>query len=59
MFQDSNTTTIDPMYEYNPEFFYWAKIFEWALIRYVFFYVYKDYFVKEKDKYEYNKSNTQ
>ena len=59
MFRDSNTTTIDLMYEYNPKFFYWAKILEWVLIRYVFSYVYESYFAKEKDKYEYNKSNTQ
>jgi len=59
MFRDNNTTTIDSMYEYNPEFFYWAKILEWALIRYMSSYVYKNYFVKEQDRYEYNKSNTQ
>ena len=47
MFRDSNTTTIDLMYEYNPKFFYWAKILEWVLIRYVFSYVYESYFAKE------------
>jgi len=59
MFQENNTTTIDPMYEYNPEFCYWAKILEWALIRYMSSYVYKNYFVREKDRHEHNKGNTQ
>ena len=47
MFRDNNTTTIDPMYEYNPEFYCWTKILEWVLIRYVFSYVYESYFAKE------------
>ena len=59
MFRDDNTTTIDPMYGYNPGFFYWAKALKWILVRYISFYVYKNYFVKEKGKYEHNKSNTQ
>jgi len=59
MFRDNNTTAIDPICEYNPEIFYWAKVLKWALVRYISFYVYKNYFVKEKDRYEHNKSNTQ
>ena len=35
------------MYEYNPEFFYWTKILEWILIRYVSSYVYRNYSAKE------------
>ena len=58
MFQDNNTT-IDSMYRYNLEFFYWIKMLEGALIRYMSFYAYKNYFVKEEDRYEHNKNNTQ
>jgi len=48
MFQGNDTTTIDPIYEYNPEFYYWAKVLEWILIRYVSSYVCKSYSIKEQ-----------